>query len=688
MEGCDLMGLKDNSEIEQIQRGLEAFLEKELKSDKGAEGQEGEDFLEEYQRIGGLLEEKKVGKPYKKGGLQVIGQGGERLSDRTRLQRAGQGAGKPEGMPSGNGRSEGMPSRPGNGRPEGMPPRPGNGSSGGEKYSRGEERVPGRPVYPGKGDRESREWNPGEDSSRKDWYPEEGSSRENWYPEEGSTQEDWYSEEGSTQKDWYPEEGSTQEDWYPEEESTQEEWYSEEGSSQEDWYSEKGSSQENWYPEEEISQEDWHSQERVSREQGRSPRERAVRDQSPGGGSPSGVKRPLREKSPEGENSSSAVKRPAREKTSGAENSSSGKKRQAKKNGPVGESSPVQKGQGAEQKETPMAKKTTKSQKSSMKKPRRKKSLLLRLLIICCVIVALLGFGLYHVVGSVHGKMTFEEIEAVAAQPMEEDGVVNILLIGNDSRKNGTDGRSDAMILLSISNRTKTIYMTSILRDIYVDIPGREGNRLNAAYSFGGPELLMETIEKNFDISVNRYVSVNFEAFANLIDAVGGVDLELSSQEIEYVNGYLVEYNMLTGREQGTDNMDPAASGMVHLNGPQALAYSRNRYIGTDFGRTERQRKVLTAAVEKLPSALLNDAEGLMDKVLPNLTTNLTQNECFQLSLMAGKLLTYEIVSDSIPQPGTYKDVTIRKMAVLEVDFEANIRYLKEKIYGETEEGE
>ena len=706
MEGCDLMGLKDNSEIEQIQRGLEAFLEKELKSDKGAEGQEGEDFLEEYQRIGGLLEEKKVGKPYKKGGLQVIGQGGERLSDRTRLQRAGQGAGKPEGMPSGNGRSEGMPSRPGNGRPEGMPPRPGNGSSGGEKYSRGEERVPGRPVYPGKGDRESREWNPGEDSSRKDWYPEEGSSRENWYPEEGSTQEDWYSEEGSTQKGWYPEEGSTQEDWYPEEESTQEEWYSEEGSSQEDWYSEKGSSQENWYPEEEISQEDWHSQERVSREQGRSPRERAVRDQSPGGGSPSGVKRPLREKSskgentssavkrplreksPEGENSSSAVKRPAREKTSGAENSSSGKKRQAKKNGPVGESSPVQKGQGAEQKETPMAKKTTKSQKSSMKKPRRKKSLLLRLLIICCVIVALLGFGLYHVVGSVHGKMTFEEIEAVAAQPMEEDGVVNILLIGNDSRKNGTDGRSDAMILLSISNRTKTIYMTSILRDIYVDIPGREGNRLNAAYSFGGPELLMETIEKNFDISVNRYVSVNFEAFANLIDAVGGVDLELSSQEIESVNGSLVEYNMLTGREQGTDNMDPAASGMVHLNGPQALAYSRNRYIGTDFGRTERQRKVLTAAVEKLPSALLNDAEGLMDKVLPNLTTNLTQNECFQLSLMAGKLLTYEIVSDSIPQPGTYKDVTIRKMAVLEVDFEANIRYLKEKIYGETEEGE
>ncbi len=326
------------------------------------------------------------------------------------------------------------------------------------------------------------------------------------------------------------------------------------------------------------------------------------------------------------------------------------------------------------------------AKKGSKKKKRRKKFRLLKVLLILAAIIGLLAFALYQLVGSVYGKMNYEEISGISAQPMEEEGVVNILLIGNDSRKNGTDGRSDAMILLSVSSKTKTIYMTSLLRDIYVEIPGREGNRLNAAYSFGGPELLMETIEQNFDISVNRYVSVNFEAFANLIDAVGGVDLELGREEIEYVNGYLVEYNMLTGREQGTDNMDPDAAGMVHLNGPQALAYCRNRYIGTDFGRTERQRKVLEAAAGKLPSALLNDYQGLMEGILPNLTTNLTQNECFSLSLMAGKLLTYDIVSDSIPQPGTYSNATIRKMAVLEVDFEANKRFLKEKIYGEVEE--
>ena len=323
----------------------------------------------------------------------------------------------------------------------------------------------------------------------------------------------------------------------------------------------------------------------------------------------------------------------------------------------------------------------------AQKKRRRKKHRLRKFLIAVVLIIALLGVGLYQLVGAVYGKMNYKELPAVAAEPMKEDGVVNILLIGNDSRENGEDGRSDAMILLSISSRTKTIYMTSLLRDIYVDIPGHDGNRLNAAYAFGGAELLMKTIEHNFGIPVNRYMLVNFEAFANLVDAVDGIELELTRDEIEYVNGYLVEYNMLTGREQGTDNMDLSVAdngpAVVHLNGPQALAYSRNRYLGTDFGRTERQRKVLTAVIGKLPGAVLTNAGGLIDGLMPNLTTNLTRNECFSLSLMAGKLLTYDIVSDNIPQPDTYRDVTIREMQVLEVDFETNTRYLREKIYGE-----
>lgn len=305
-----------------------------------------------------------------------------------------------------------------------------------------------------------------------------------------------------------------------------------------------------------------------------------------------------------------------------------------------------------------------------------------KILIILLILIALLAAGYISLVNFAYGKMKYEEIPSVSKEPMQEDGVVNILLIGNDSRTNGDDGRSDAMILLSISRKTKKIYMTSLLRDMYVEIPGHDGNRLNAAYSYGGAELLMETVEKNLDIDVNRYILVNFEAFANLVDAVNGVDLELTNKEVEYVNGYLVEYNILLDRPQGTDNLDPTLSGMVHLNGAQALAYSRNRYLGTDFGRTDRQRKVLTAVIKKLPSAIVTKPGELINGLLPNLTTNLTKAECYRLGLMAGKLFTYDIVQSSIPQEGTYRDAKIRGMAVLEVDYEANRRFIRENIYG------
>lgn len=320
----------------------------------------------------------------------------------------------------------------------------------------------------------------------------------------------------------------------------------------------------------------------------------------------------------------------------------------------------------------------------SLRHGKKKKSRFKRFLIKVAILVAVCAALHYYAVGVIYDKMNYVETASNAGgkAPIKEDGVVNILLIGNDSRENDGDGRSDAMILLSISNNTKKIYMTSLLRDMYVEIPGHDGNRLNAAYSFGGPELLMDTIEENLGITVNHYVQVNFEAFANLVDAVGGVDLELSSEEVEYVNAYLWEYNILTEQPEGTHYMDTSLSGMLHLNGPQALAYSRNRYLGTDFGRTERQRKVLGEVIGKLPKAMIKNPKGVMDGILPNLTTNLTQNECYQLSFMAGKLLTYDLEQGSIPIEGSYQNVKIRGMAVMEVDFEANKKYLEDRIYG------
>ncbi len=356
----------------------------------------------------------------------------------------------------------------------------------------------------------------------------------------------------------------------------------------------------------------------------------------------------------------------------------------------AGNPSYVQQGDGAMKKNQ----KTKKASKEPQRRPaveeerkrpkkRRKKHTLLKMLLALLAVLCILAVVWRRTVDTVYEQVNYEEIETLVDEPLEEEGVTNVLLIGNDSRTQGEDGRSDAMILVSLSNETKTIHMTSLLRDMYVDIPGHGQNRLNAAYAYGGAQLLMETLEENFGISVNRYVLVNFQAFANLVDAVGGVDLELTNDEVRYINGYLVEYNMLENRPEGTDYLDESLSGNIHLNGPQALAYCRNRYLGTDFGRTERQRKVLTAIIKQAPMALVANSSKVMESLLPNLTTNLTKEECADLSLQVPKVISYDIVQGSIPIEGSYSNVTIDKKAVLQVDFEKNKEYIQQNIYGE-----
>ena len=198
-------------------------------------------------------------------------------------------------------------------------------------------------------------------------------------------------------------------------------------------------------------------------------------------------------------------------------------------------------------------------------------------------------------------------------------GYMNVALFGVDAKTDSQlykSSRSDSMMIASINLDTGDIKLVSVYRDTLLDLGDlgvyynekkekqhKSNNTLddlsddifqkcNAAYSYGGAELLVETIKQNFGISINRYVLVNFEAFANLVDSVGGVELELTSEEIEYVNGYLVEYNMLLGRPQGTDNMDTSVSGLVHLNGAQALAYIAETAISarTSAGRSARGR--------------------------------------------------------------------------------------------------
>ncbi|MCR5390067.1 MAG: LCP family protein [Lachnospiraceae bacterium] len=324
--------------------------------------------------------------------------------------------------------------------------------------------------------------------------------------------------------------------------------------------------------------------------------------------------------------------------------------------------------------------------KEASKPEKKKKSAFGKFVRTLFVIAFILLGGLYVFVWYVYGGVKYEEVSSVKNEAFSEDGVTNILLIGNDSRKNGTDGRSDAMILLSISNRTHRILFTSLLRDMYVDIPGHGKNRLNSAYSYGGPELLMETVEENFGIRVNRYVSVNFEAFAGMVDAVGGVDMNVTSDEVFLIDAYLNEYNMLLGREITTDYLDPTLSGWVKLNGAQALAYTRNRYIGTDFGRTERQRKVIDAVIKAFPGALVRRGPVIIKEMASYMTTNLTLNECYLLALQGWTPFVYGRDMGSLPVEGTWNDYKANGMAVLKVDFDANRKYLDEMLFTGTKE--
>ena len=158
---------------------------------------------------------------------------------------------------------------------------------------------------------------------------------------------------------------------------------------------------------------------------------------------------------------------------------------------------------------------------------------------------------------------TAEEIPALEQRLLEQtsgmedvlfdENVMNILLIGYDSRDADSRGRSDTNILVSINQETKEITMTSIMRDCYVSIPGYGNNRINAAYAFGGGSLLIETIEKNFQISVNNYVAVNFYAFMDIIDLIGGIEIEVSDAEAEVMNRYIRELNRLEGSEETKD---------------------------------------------------------------------------------------------------------------------------------------
>jgi LCP family protein required for cell wall assembly len=259
--------------------------------------------------------------------------------------------------------------------------------------------------------------------------------------------------------------------------------------------------------------------------------------------------------------------------------------------------------------------------------------------------------------------------------------VFNILLIGSDSRTSSGKGRSDAMILISINKYNKKIIATSILRDIYLKIPGRANNRINAAYAYGGAELLMDTIEQNLKIQIDRYASTDFYSFIDLINQVGGIEMEITEEDMPIMNTYIQELNNLTGLEEKIGILVKA--GIQHLDGKQALSYIRNRYSGTDFERTKKQRAVLQEIFQKIKRLNIKELKELLNLMLPKVTTNLTEGEIFSMILGLPVYAKYDVEQWGIPTHDSYSFLRIRGMEVLGIDFEKNIEEIQKKIYTE-----
>lgn len=278
-------------------------------------------------------------------------------------------------------------------------------------------------------------------------------------------------------------------------------------------------------------------------------------------------------------------------------------------------------------------------------------------------------------------KKIDENLAKNATEIISDDNVVNILLIGTDARSKEERGRSDSMILVSVNKNTKQVIMTSFLRDIYCNIPDIENTRLNHAYAYGGPDLLIKTLESNFKVRIDRYVRVNFYSFCDVVDTVGGVDIDVQEEEISYLNSNMPLINQLKGYPDNDDLV--THSGLQTLDGRQALAYSRIRYLGTDFARSERQRTVLQNLINKMKKLSLSELSDLLDVLLPQLATNMTQGEMFSFVVDSPVYLKYDVVQNRIPADGTWSFITVRQMSVIDVNFDENIEELRKTIYGE-----
>lgn len=254
----------------------------------------------------------------------------------------------------------------------------------------------------------------------------------------------------------------------------------------------------------------------------------------------------------------------------------------------------------------------------------------------------------------------------------------NIALLAVDSRnvKTNTGSRSDGIIILSINEKTKEAKLASIYRDTYMEVDGHGLTKVTHAYAYGGPSLTVGTLNKNLDLNISEFATVNFEGVANMIDAMGGIEIDVKQEELKQMNKYIKD----TSKNTGISSSLLSHAGKQNLNGVQAVTYGRIRKLaGGDYKRTERMRTVIMTAFEKAKTMNITTLNKMIDEILPKVQTNISSTELVSL---ASQLTSYKI-TDSIGWPYDIQGVTLDAWYGVPVSLETNVKQLHQELFAQ-----
>lgn len=302
------------------------------------------------------------------------------------------------------------------------------------------------------------------------------------------------------------------------------------------------------------------------------------------------------------------------------------------------------------------------------------------LLIIFLLILGILAAG-YSFVNGKLGKMQAVELDEKNLEVSENENLSeyrNIALFGIDSRSDdyGLGNRSDCIIIASLNNKTKEVKLISVYRDTYVQIPGYGLDKITHAYSYGGAELAIKTLNTNLDLNITEFVTVNFDSVADAVDNLGGIQINITSEEIQYINDYIEATSQITGKSSSYIT----TAGKHTLDGVQAVAYCRIRYTaGGDYKRTERMRDVIEAMVQKLKTKSLTELNNFVDIMLPKVYTNITMGDIISLVPSA----TSFKIGTSMGWPYETKGITLDRWYGVPVTLESNVIKLHTEIFND-----